>query len=150
MDGGNDRDPKGRLEHLASLRADPERRPHHRLSGGRAQEDHDPRLDHRDLRLEPRPASPNLARVGLFVQAALATAGPPEVLDGVGDVDAPAVDPSLVQRPLQKASGGPDEGLALKILLVARLLAHKHHPGVLPAFAEYGLRGVFPKVAGPA
>ena len=72
------------------------------------------------------------------------------MLDRVGDVNPPAVDPRLVQRTLEEAPGGPDKRLSLKVLLVTRLLADEHHPAVFAAFAEDRLRRLDPEIAGLA
>src|SRR6266704_1930758 len=85
--------------------------------------DQQPRPDHLDLSLEPRPARPHLPGVGLFVQPPLASDGEPEMLDGVGHVDALAVDAGLFEGLLQQTPRGSDERLALEVLLVARLPA---------------------------
>jgi hypothetical protein len=64
------------------------------------------------------------------------------VLDGVGHVGRCAVDPRLLERPIEQLAGGPDERRASEILLVARLLADEHHPRAERALAEDGLRRV--------
>jgi hypothetical protein len=42
------------------------------------------------------------------------------------------------------------ERLTLKILLIPGLFAHQHQPGMGRAFADDGLRGAFPEIAGAA
>src|SRR5438270_725284 len=108
------------------------------------------RPDHLDLRFQPGPAGTHLPGVWLLVQPALAPPGPAKVLDGVGDVDAPAVDAGLLQTPLQQLARRAHKGLALKVLLVARLLADQHQPSMFGALAEHRLGRVGPKVAGLA
>src|SRR5688572_27072733 len=82
-----------------------------------------------------------------LVQAALAARLPLEVLDRVGDVQVLALDARGLQRPVEQASGRPDERQALAVLLVARLLADQHDPGVGVAGAEHSLRRVGPERA---
>ena len=57
-------------------------------------------------------------------------------------------DPGRLECVVQHAAGGSDEGFALPILAVARLLAHEHHARVLGPFAEDRLGGVLVEVAG--
>src|SRR5438552_86278 len=125
-------------------------RPHHRLGGSRAEQDDQARPDHLDLRFQPGPAGTHLPGVWLLVQPALPPPGPAKVLDGVGDVDAPAVDAGLLQTPLQQLARRADKGLALKVLMIARLLADQHQPSMFGALAEHRLGRVGPKVAGLA
>src|SRR5438874_4440908 len=121
------------------LLADTKRRPHHGLRRRRAEQNDQARLDQLDLRLEPRPAGADLRRVRLLMEAPFAAAGEAKVLHGVGHVDPPAVDPSLVQSLLQHPSRGTDERTALQVFLVPRLLADEPPPGAFMAFAEDGL-----------
>ena len=72
------------------------------------------------------------------------------MLDRIRDIDPAAVDLGLVQGAFQQAARWPDERLTLQVLLVARLLADQHHPGVLGALAEHGLGGLTPQVTGLA
>src|SRR5262245_48973403 len=51
------------------------------------------------------------------------------------------------QCAIQKGAGRSDEGMALDVLTVARLLANEHDGCAGGAFAEYGLRGVLVKIA---
>src|SRR2546423_7125226 len=90
MDGGDDRDAEGRLQDLPVLLADTKRRPHHRLRGRRTEQNDQARLDHLDLRLEPRTAGADLRRVRLLMEAPFAAAGGAEMLYGVGHVNTPA------------------------------------------------------------
>src|SRR6185369_10029109 len=77
-----------------------------------------------------------------LVDATLAAQLELEVLDRVGDVDLAARDAELLERAGEKLPGRTDEGTALQILLVARLLAHEHQPGAAAAFAADRLRRV--------
>ena len=88
---------KVRLEEPAALRGHPERRTEHRLGRHSAKEHKHVRLYHRQLRLEPRRASVDLLPVRLLVDATLPFGRPLEVLDGVGDIHALAVDARLVE-----------------------------------------------------
>src|SRR5205807_9324739 len=91
-----------------------------------------------------------LGPVRLVVDAALAARLPLEVLDGVRDVDAAAVDAGGGERLVKDAPCRPDEGTAREILPVARLLADEHQLRTRRAFAEDGLRRVPPELAGAA
>jgi len=72
---------------------------------------------------------------------------PPEVLNHVGDVDVGAIDPGILQGAVEDPAGGADEGVALDVLSVARLLADEHHAGSLRSLAEDRLRRVAIQVA---
>jgi hypothetical protein len=48
------------------------------------------------------------------------------------------------ERPVEEPSGGPDEGQALLVLLVARLLADEHDPCMRVPGAEHRLGRVRP------
>src|SRR5581483_4101747 len=117
-----------------------------------AEADDDLRLDRLDLALEPLVAGVDLALRGRLVQAPFAARLPLEMLHGVGDVEVLARHIGRLERAVEKPAGGADERQALPVLLVARLLAHQHHPGVRIAGAEYRLRRIRPQwavVAGP-
>jgi hypothetical protein len=63
-------------------------------------------------------------RVGrLLVQAALAAQLEFEMLNGVGDIYEPAIDPGFFERAVEQFASGPDERTPRDVLLVARLLA---------------------------
>src|SRR5262249_6643783 len=89
----------------------------------------------------------DLALRRCLVQTPLAARRPLEVLDGVGDVNLAAVDACGFEGAVEQSSSGADEGQAFPVFLVARLLAYQHHPRVRIAFAEHGLRRVFPERA---
>jgi len=55
-----------------------------------------------------------------------------------------------LQRPIEHQPGRSYERFAGKIFLVAGLLADQHDLGVLRAFAEHGLGGIFPEMTGAA
>src|SRR5437667_2650862 len=105
-----------RVDELAAPLRDAKGSPEQRLRRGRAEADDDLGLDRRDLRLEPGVAGLDLPRPRLAVQPPLAALHPFEMLDGVGDVDAPAIDPGLGERAVEQAAGGTDERLTLEIL----------------------------------
>ena len=96
---------------------------------------------------QPLVAGIDLALRRGLVQPPLAAQLPLEVLDRVGDVEVLAVDARRLERAVEEASGRPDEGQPLLVLLVARLLADQHHPRVRVAGAEHRLRGVRPQRA---
>ena len=73
-----------------------------------------------------------------------------EVLDRVGDVDARAVDPGLLQRRVEQLAGRADERPSGEVFLVARLLADEHDRRVERPFAEHGLGRMLVEVAAGA
>jgi hypothetical protein len=85
-----------------------------------------------------------------LVQAALAACPPLEVLDGVGYIDLAAVDLGPLQCLREYPPGRSDEGLALDVLAVARLLADQHQLRLFVAGAEDRLRCVLPERAAVA
>lgn len=113
-----------------------------RLRGGGAQGHHQARRDGRQFRLQPGGAGLDLAAGRLLVQAARAARLPLEVLDRIGDVNPAAVDASRLQRLVQKPAGRADEGVALEVLLIARLFADHHERCGLRSFPEHRGRGV--------
>ena len=81
----------------------------------------------------------HLARGRALVQAALAALDVFEVLDGVGDVDARCARcRPRPMRAVEELAGGADEGAALEVFLVARLLADEGDGGADRPLAEHG------------
>src|SRR5438132_1267168 len=119
-----------------------------RLGGGRPQEHQQLWLDQRDFGVQPGAAGVDLSGIRLLVQAALTLRLPFEVLDGVRDIDMPAVDARLLERLVEHASRGADERLSFPVLAIARLLSDEHGLGVFGALAENGLRTGFVEVTG--
>ncbi len=68
----------------------------------------------------------------------------------IGDVNLVAVDAGFFQRAVERQPRRSDERFAGEVFLVARLLADQHHLGIPRAFAEHGLRRVFPEMTGAA
>jgi hypothetical protein len=81
------------------------------------------------------------------MQADFAPRFPLKVLHRVGDVNHGAVDTSRFEALIQQLTGRPHEWSSLLIFAIARLFAHKKHPGVRSALAEYYLRRVQMKIA---
>lgn len=96
---------------LPTLLADPERRAEDRLGRRSAKTDEYVRLDSLLLCDEPRSAGDDLAAAGLLVQPALPAfrRDELEVLDRVGHVHALAVDPGLLEHPVEHPAGRTDE-----------------------------------------
>ena len=69
------------------------------------------------------------------------------MLDHVRQVHRRPVDARVLQRSVQEPARRPHEGSPLDVLVVARLLAHHHHPRILRAFAEHGLGPQAPQLA---
>ena len=72
------------------------------------------------------------------------------MFDDVGDVHLRAVDLDLLERLVEQLPGRADEGMALDVLAVARLLADEDHVGVSTTLAEDRLRAALPEWAGLA
>ena len=102
------------------------------------------RLDRRDLGFEPLMAGVDLALRRGLVQPPLAAQLPFEVLYRIRDVEMLPVDASGLERAVEQPARRTDEGQALLVLLVARLLADQHDARVRVAGAEHRLRGVGP------
>src|SRR5690349_16736503 len=119
----------------------------HRLRRGGAHADDQPGMGSRQLRLQPRAAGFDLVRARLLMDPQFALADPLEVFDRVGDVNRAALDSGLLQRLVENLARRADERMALKVFLVARLLADQHDLRILRAFSEDGLSGVAPQVA---
>src|SRR5579862_4179424 len=118
---------------------DAEGRTEHRLRRGRAHEDQEARPHGLDLGVQPRPAGADLLAVRLLMEPPLAAPDPPEMLDGVSDVDAGARDAGRLEALVEDAARRSDERLALHVLAIPRLLADEHHRGLPRAVAEHGL-----------
>jgi hypothetical protein len=73
------------------------------------------------------------------VNTALAALFEFEVLDRVGHVDVPAIDPGGLERAIEQPSGRTDERPALQILLIARLFADQHQLRVRRPFTQHAL-----------
>src|SRR3546814_12890584 len=84
------------------------------------------------------------------MQALLAARDPTEVLHRVGHEDPLAVDAGVGQRAPQQLAGRADEGMALDVLAVARLLANQHDVRLGGAFAAHRLGRVRIEIAGRA
>ena len=72
------------------------------------------------------------------------------MLDRVGQVGVPALDPGFLERFVEEAPRRTDEGAPVEILAVAGLLADEDEPSALPALAEDRLGRVAPERACPA
>lgn len=108
------------------------------------------RMECGDFGVEPRPASRYFCCIWFFVDATFSSRFPLEVFDRVGDVNFLAVNACFRKRLIQEVAGGPDKRFAFQILLIARLFADKNNLRGRQAFAEHGLRGVSPEIAGLA
>src|SRR5262249_40865922 len=118
--------------------------------GGGAESNYRGRLDEAALVVEPHLAALDLIVAPPLVQAPLAAHLVLEMLDGVGDEHFLARNTGLFQRPVEHAAGGPHEGLARDVLLIAGLLADQHEMRALPAFAGHRLGSVVVERASPA
>lgn len=73
------------------------------------------------------------------MDAALAAILEFEVLDGIGQIHPLSGQPGLFHKLAQEAAGGTDEGPALQVLLVTRLLTNQKEPGSSASLPEHGL-----------
>src|SRR5438067_2064459 len=109
--------------------------------------DDDARTNGADLALQPFVAGGHLALRRRLVNAPLTARLPAEMLDRVGQIEIGGRDAGLAKHVAQQLAGRTDEGLALLILLVARLLADQHQPRLVRAFAAHSLRRALPQIA---
>src|SRR5437867_2851066 len=80
----------------------------------------------------------------------LAAGHPFEVLHGIGDIRAAAIDPGSIQCTVQEPPRRADKGPAGKIFGITRLLTHKHDLCALRTFAKNCLRSAREERAGSA
>ena len=142
--------PSGPSEHDAALLQDTEAGAEQRLGGNGAHQHEHPRRERRELGRQPRAARDGLRARRLLVQAARAASLPPEVLDRVREVHAPAVDARRLHAVVEHAPGGSDERMPLRVLVIAGLLADQDELGIGGALAEHDLRALLPEIAAPA
>ena len=109
------------------------------LGGGRSEEDQYPGLDDIDLGAEPRQTRVDLAGPRFLVQPPFSAGYPFEVLYGVGDVGAFAVDPGVAKGLVKQAAGRAHKRQSGKVLFIARLFADEHHLSRRGPVAENGL-----------
>jgi len=147
VDRGEDDGREVALHRLAALLRHAELAAEQRLRGCRAEADQHRRPHDGELRVEPRAAGRDLAPARLLVDAPLPPRRPLEVLDHVRHVGERAVDPGLLERLVEEASGRADERASLAVLAVAGLLADEHGAGAGAALAEDGLGGRAPERA---
>jgi hypothetical protein len=69
------------------------------------------------------------------------------MLDHIGDIRVHRVDSGRLKALIENATGGTDERLALKVFVVAGLLADQEDAGGTPALSKYGLRGILKESA---
>jgi hypothetical protein len=103
-----------------------------------------------DFGFEPWPARCDLGRIWLFVNAALASRLPFEVLHGVGDVNFGSVNSRFDERAVKQLSGWSDEWPAIEVFIVPGLFADQYDFGVRRTSAENRLRGIAPQIASAA
>ncbi len=73
------------------------------------------------------------------MDATLAARHELEVLDGIGDIDAVPRNAHFFESLIKDLTGRSDEGTTRQILLVARLFADEHDPGIRRSLAEHRL-----------
>ena len=140
----------GRIVHDAAAAQDAELRSQERLRRDRAHQDEHVGRDDVDLGAQPRPAGDDVGSQRTLVEPALAARLPAEVLDGVGQVDAAAIDARTFERVVEHASRRAHERPALDVLVVARLLADEREARLAGPLAEYDLRASLPEIAAAA
>jgi hypothetical protein len=100
-----------------------------RQDGGGAEGHDELRAHQLQFLHEPGAVMLHLAGGGLRVDAPVAALLELEVLHRIGEVGLGPLDPSLGERAGQELARGTDEGPALQVLLIARLLAHEDDVG---------------------
>src|SRR3979409_2764803 len=115
MYGRHHRWQAGPLDELATLQSHAEVAAEQRLGGGGAQEHEEVGLHHPDLGIQPGATGVDLGGVGLLMQATLPLRLPFEVLDGVRDIDAAAIDPRLPERPAAPTHSRSPAALSLLV-----------------------------------
>jgi len=95
---------------------------------------------------QPRAACLHVRHGGLVVDTARASPLEAEVLHGVGEVHAVALDAGLSQRRVERPPGRADERLPRAVLAIAGLFAHEHQRRPLAALGEDHLRRVSPEL----
>src|SRR5213594_3497279 len=117
---------------LAAELGDAGLRVEQRLDGDVAQAADDLGLDEPDLLEEPRHARRHLVKLRRAVSRRPA-------FKNVRDVDLPALDADLLERFRQELPRAPHEGLALRVLVLPRRLAHEHERRLERPYSEYDL-----------
>ena len=140
----------GRIVHDAAAAQDAELRSQERLRSDRTHQHEHVGGDDVDLGAQPGPAGDDVGSQGTLVEPALAARLPAEVLDGVGQVDAAAIDARTFERIVEHASRRPYERPALDVLVVARLLPDEREARLAGPLAEYDLRASLPEIAAAA
>jgi hypothetical protein len=150
MHGERDERREGRRKRLRAIACHLGVRPDHRLGRRGAKRDDRPRLDIRDLGIEPHATRLDFAVARLLVNPPLAARLPLEVLHHVGEIHIAEIDAGILERVTQQLAGWTDERFAFEIFSIARLLADEHDAGAARAVPEHRLRGVLPEIAAPA
>ena len=119
-----------------------------RLSRRCAQAHDDPRLDQRNLGLEPRTARVDLRRIRFLMDPAFAPFLEFEVFDDVRDVYRSSVDAGLTQRAIKELASGTHKGKTLKIFIVTGLFADEYDAGSTRPNARHGLSSMQVEIAG--
>ena len=144
MDGHQYRRRRGAPYDTTAQCAHPTSRAKQRTDSGRPETDDQRRRDRRDFPLEPLQAGGDFPLRRRFVQAALASRHPFEMLDGIGHVHRGARDAGYLEGLVENAAGRSDERVSRAILDIARLFADQYQPGFARTFTEYGLGCVLP------
>jgi hypothetical protein len=96
-----------------------------------------------DFRLKPGLTGYDLPDHRFLMQAPLTALNPFEMLDGIGDINLVARNARFDERFVEKSTCGSDEGMALAVFHVSRLLTDKHHRRIFGTFAENRLGSIF-------
>ena len=100
-----------------------------------------------DGRTEAMSFIPVLSRIGFPNDVANVNQLVP---NGYKNKDTKQFDMKIYERTIKQLARRPHKGLTGEVFLVAGLFGDQHDPGLLRAFAEHGLGGVFPERAGAA
>ena len=129
------------VEHPAALPRHAERGAEQGRRRDGAHDDDHPRLYDLEFRRQPRAARDDLPAGRPLVDPALAPLLPLEVLHGIGDVGAVAVDPRPGEAVVEHPAGGADERVPGTVLTITGGLADQEQLRPDPTLTEDRLRG---------
>ena len=114
------------------------------LRGGGSHTNYHLRTHDGNFGVKPWPACRNLRGIRLFVNAALASRLPFEVLYGIGDVNFGSINSRFNQGAVEKFPGRSNERAAVEVLIIPGLFSDQHDFAARRSGAEYGLSGIAP------
>src|SRR5439155_15441561 len=127
-------------QYFAALARNTEGRTEDRLPSCRAKADQQLRFYQGQLRLKPRAAGCDFARIRFLMNSTFAARLPLKMLHRVRDVNLAAIDSSFFERAVHDRSRGSNKRSAGNILVIARLFADEHDRCAPWSFAKNSLR----------